>query len=145
MLSASASPLIAAARLVQKRVALRQPCPTRRCVVADQPARRRLGEKGKERWNAGRSGGFGAGGVGDAEAGGGEGAARWGGGGWVGWVKTHRSAGRHRRYGGLSPTLPQTFDLRQALAGQHVVFFREDDAAVTVVRVLHQRMDVGRV
>ncbi|MEM9795073.1 MAG: type II toxin-antitoxin system RelE/ParE family toxin [Pseudomonadota bacterium] len=35
--------------------------------------------------------------------------------------------------------------MRRALAGQHVVFFREDDAAVTVVRVLHQRMDVGRV
>ncbi|MEM7723087.1 MAG: type II toxin-antitoxin system RelE/ParE family toxin [Pseudomonadota bacterium] len=34
--------------------------------------------------------------------------------------------------------------LRRALAGQHVVFFREDEAAVTVVRVLHQRMDVGR-
>jgi len=27
--------------------------------------------------------------------------------------------------------------------GSHVVFFREDAAAVTVVRVLHQRMDVG--
>jgi plasmid stabilization system protein ParE len=25
----------------------------------------------------------------------------------------------------------------------HVVFFREDPAAVTVVRVLHQSMDVG--
>jgi toxin ParE1/3/4 len=35
--------------------------------------------------------------------------------------------------------------LRRALAGSHVVFFREDAAAVTVVRVLHQRMDVGRV
>ena len=35
--------------------------------------------------------------------------------------------------------------LRRVLAGEHVVFFREDDAAVTVVRVLHQRMDVGRV
>ncbi|MEQ8368275.1 MAG: type II toxin-antitoxin system RelE/ParE family toxin [Roseicyclus sp.] len=34
--------------------------------------------------------------------------------------------------------------LRRALAGRHVVFFREDAAAVTVVRVLHQRMDVGR-
>ncbi|MBF9042598.1 type II toxin-antitoxin system RelE/ParE family toxin [Rhodobacterales bacterium HKCCE4037] len=34
--------------------------------------------------------------------------------------------------------------LRRALAGSHVVFFREDEAAVTVVRVLHQRMDVGR-
>jgi toxin ParE1/3/4 len=30
------------------------------------------------------------------------------------------------------------------LAGSHVVFFREDAEAVTVVRVLHQRMDVGR-
>jgi toxin ParE1/3/4 len=35
--------------------------------------------------------------------------------------------------------------LRRALAGSHVVFFREDAEAVTVVRVLHQRMDVGRV
>lgn len=34
--------------------------------------------------------------------------------------------------------------LRRALAGSHVVFFREDATAVTVVRVLHQRMDVGR-
>jgi len=34
--------------------------------------------------------------------------------------------------------------LRRALVGSHVVFFREDEAAVTVVRVLHQRMDVGR-
>ena len=34
--------------------------------------------------------------------------------------------------------------LRRALVGSHVMFFREDDAAVTVVRVLHQRMDVGR-
>jgi plasmid stabilization system protein ParE len=34
--------------------------------------------------------------------------------------------------------------LRRALAGSHVVFFREDAEAVTVVRVLHQRMDVGR-
>jgi toxin ParE1/3/4 len=33
--------------------------------------------------------------------------------------------------------------LRRALAGGHVVFFREDAAAVTVVRVLHQSMDVG--
>jgi toxin ParE1/3/4 len=33
--------------------------------------------------------------------------------------------------------------LRRALAGSHVVFFREDAAAVTVVRVLHQSMDVG--
>ena len=35
--------------------------------------------------------------------------------------------------------------LRRALLGSHVVFFREDAAAVTVVRVLHQSMDVGRV
>lgn len=35
--------------------------------------------------------------------------------------------------------------LRRALAGQHVVFFREGAGTVTVVRVLHQRMDVGRV
>ncbi len=35
--------------------------------------------------------------------------------------------------------------LRRALAGQHVVFFREDAERVTVVRVLHQRMDVGRM
>lgn len=34
--------------------------------------------------------------------------------------------------------------LRRAVVGSHVVFFREDAAAVTVVRVLHQRMDVGR-
>ncbi|MBY4894112.1 type II toxin-antitoxin system RelE/ParE family toxin [Rhodobacteraceae bacterium N5(2021)] len=36
-------------------------------------------------------------------------------------------------------------ELRRALAGSHVVFFREDEVAVTVVRVLHQRMDVGWV
>jgi toxin ParE1/3/4 len=35
--------------------------------------------------------------------------------------------------------------LRRAVVGSHVVFFREDAAAVTVVRVLHQSMDVGRV
>jgi len=35
--------------------------------------------------------------------------------------------------------------LRRTLVGRHVVFFREDDNAVTVLRVLHQRMDVGRV
>jgi toxin ParE1/3/4 len=35
--------------------------------------------------------------------------------------------------------------LRRALVDRHVVFFREDERAVTVVRVLHQRMDVGRV
>ncbi len=34
--------------------------------------------------------------------------------------------------------------LRRSLAGRHVVFWREDAAAVTVVRVLHQRMDAGR-
>jgi plasmid stabilization system protein ParE len=33
--------------------------------------------------------------------------------------------------------------LRRAVVGSHVVFFREDAAAVTVVRVLHQSMDVG--
>ena len=33
--------------------------------------------------------------------------------------------------------------LRRALAERHVVFFREDAEAVVVVRVLHQRMDVG--
>lgn len=35
--------------------------------------------------------------------------------------------------------------LRRASAGSHVVFFREDAETLTVVRVLHQRMDVGRV
>lgn len=35
--------------------------------------------------------------------------------------------------------------LRRALAGAHVVFYREDAAAVTVIRVLHQSMDVGRL
>ena len=34
--------------------------------------------------------------------------------------------------------------LRRALVGAPRVAFREDAAAVTVVRVLHQRMDVGR-
>ena len=33
--------------------------------------------------------------------------------------------------------------LRRALAGSHVVFFREEDEVVTVLRVLHQGMDVG--
>lgn len=35
--------------------------------------------------------------------------------------------------------------LRRAQAGRHVVFYRETEEAVTVVRVLHERMDVGRV
>jgi len=35
--------------------------------------------------------------------------------------------------------------LRRALAGSHVVFFREDAAAVSVIRVLHQSMDAGRL
>jgi toxin ParE1/3/4 len=33
--------------------------------------------------------------------------------------------------------------LRRALAGSHVVFFREDAAAVTVVRGVYRGMDVG--
>ena len=33
--------------------------------------------------------------------------------------------------------------LRRAVVGNHVVFFREDVAAVTVVRVLQQSMDVA--
>lgn len=32
--------------------------------------------------------------------------------------------------------------LRQTLVGRHVVFFRDNAEVVTVVRVLHQRMDV---
>ena len=32
--------------------------------------------------------------------------------------------------------------LRRAMVGNHVVFFREVAAAVTVVRVLHQSMDL---
>ncbi len=35
--------------------------------------------------------------------------------------------------------------LRRALTGRHVVFFRENDETVTVVRVLHQSMDVQRL
>ncbi|MDX8346456.1 type II toxin-antitoxin system RelE/ParE family toxin [Cognatiyoonia sp. IB215446] len=35
--------------------------------------------------------------------------------------------------------------LRRVLTGRHVVFFREDDTAVTVIRILHQRMDVQRL
>ena len=34
--------------------------------------------------------------------------------------------------------------LRRAMAEGHVVFFREDESRVTVLRVLHQRMDVGQ-
>lgn len=36
-------------------------------------------------------------------------------------------------------------EIGPGLRRSHVVFFREDAEAVTVVRVLHQRMDVGRV
>lgn len=35
--------------------------------------------------------------------------------------------------------------LRRVAVGRHVVFFRETERAVGVVRVLHGRMDVGRV
>ncbi|NPD19733.1 type II toxin-antitoxin system RelE/ParE family toxin [Alterinioella nitratireducens] len=35
--------------------------------------------------------------------------------------------------------------LRRAMAEGHVVFIRENETRVTVVRVLHQRMDLGRV
>ena len=35
--------------------------------------------------------------------------------------------------------------LRRVVAGRHVVFLRESEAVVEVVRVLHQREDVGRV
>lgn len=34
--------------------------------------------------------------------------------------------------------------LRRALVGRHVVFFHETATTVTVVRVLHQRMEPGR-
>ena len=36
-------------------------------------------------------------------------------------------------------------DLRKVPVGRHVVFFREGAEAVEVVRVLHERMDVGWV
>ena len=35
--------------------------------------------------------------------------------------------------------------LRKVPVGRHVVFFRESAEVVEVVRVLHERMDVGRV
>ena len=35
--------------------------------------------------------------------------------------------------------------IRKVAVGRHVVFFRESADAVEVVRVLHERMDVGRV
>ncbi|MFG5379989.1 type II toxin-antitoxin system RelE/ParE family toxin [Yoonia sp. R2-816] len=35
--------------------------------------------------------------------------------------------------------------LRRVMTGRHVVFFRDDHEAVTVVRVLHQSMDVQRL
>jgi toxin ParE1/3/4 len=35
--------------------------------------------------------------------------------------------------------------LRKMPIGRHVVFFRETEERVEVVRVLHERMDVGRV
>lgn len=35
--------------------------------------------------------------------------------------------------------------LRKVPVGRHVVFFRETEERVEVVRVLHERMDVGRV
>ena len=35
--------------------------------------------------------------------------------------------------------------LRKVVVGRHVVFFRESAEVVEVVRVLHERMDVGRV
>ena len=34
--------------------------------------------------------------------------------------------------------------LRRAIAERHVVFFREDNKQFAVVRVLHERMDVGQ-
>lgn len=36
-------------------------------------------------------------------------------------------------------------DLRKVPIGRHMVFFRESADAVEVVRVLHEKMDVGRV
>lgn len=35
-------------------------------------------------------------------------------------------------------------DLRKVQVGRHVVFFRETAERIEVVRVLHERMDVGR-
>lgn len=33
---------------------------------------------------------------------------------------------------------------RRARSGRHVIYFRETEEAVEVIRVLHQRMDAGR-
>jgi toxin ParE1/3/4 len=33
---------------------------------------------------------------------------------------------------------------RKVTCGRHIVFFRENETVVEVVRVLHQKMDVGR-
>ncbi len=33
---------------------------------------------------------------------------------------------------------------RSLTCGKHIVFFRENDDAIAVIRVLHQRMDAGR-
>lgn len=34
--------------------------------------------------------------------------------------------------------------LRRAIAGRHVIFFRQTKESAVIVRVLHQRMDAGR-
>lgn len=36
-------------------------------------------------------------------------------------------------------------DYRKTLAGSHVIFFKENSRTVNVVRILHQRMDTGRL
>ena len=33
---------------------------------------------------------------------------------------------------------------RKAACGSHMIYFREDDGDIEVVRILHQSMDVGR-
>jgi len=41
-----------------------------------------------------------------------------------------------------SPDLPQTH--RLYLVGSHVIVYREQEAAIAVVRILHQRMSLAR-
>ncbi|NTF31444.1 type II toxin-antitoxin system RelE/ParE family toxin [Rhizobium skierniewicense] len=36
-------------------------------------------------------------------------------------------------------------DYRKTLAGSHVIFFKENSETISVVRILHQRMDTGRI
>lgn len=50
--------------------------------------------------------------------------------------------GRNPAIGHRSPALPDTH--RLYLVGSHVIVFRDQEASVAVVRILHQRMSLAR-